>query len=1151
MKINVFIFFFFFISLKIVFSYPCREISIIEYETNQIFIKKNTTKCVIFTFDNKIEGNIILKLAKSNSFTSIIYLYDNKEKIRFDTDTNEFINYTDRYHIGEEFYKEKKIENMMAQKYYFIIYEPFFNFNDELVIYNDKFNKNNYFEITDIKNNDIKELNFKYDYLNDNPIIIHFNTKNTELKYLSYQIVDKISDKTFSFYIYKNNLEETNLLEKAIDSKGFGNYLEFKEKTDYYIKIIMKGEIDVVLRFLESKILKITPDDIFRKEIISTIDFYFYIEKELIYENDEYFNDFTIKLDAINLKDLPFEIITSTCEKNSEEELLKCLSDGETGQKSVLKRDIDIPYIYHIYYSFNYKDYIAIKISNKNNLKQKQRLIIEASGGNDLIDEKHDKIFSNNKGYLYPVYLNISITNINNEYNKNKNRILFINTNTSSALKIFFNDDSFKSNDIEFKKNEYKTIENYVYGFDFNDEEVQKLFGNRKYFTILIYSPWESSPITFQLTFANNNINLFKYIIGDQRPTSSPLKINLNSPSDKFYFIGQYNDFSSNILYNELVFGKIKAKYKYFSMDKKISRILYNDTAPGYFFDNWTPINSRIDIIEISCLSPALLYMNFIDDQAININNIILEKGSQNYIFLNNTNSYNIILDQNLKGSTNINVEVYLVSQVEKQAIDIIINEKEYILNKTEQKNFLRINTNNEKFEKFGIRGRGTETLLRVKISSEESDKKIAYSLEYEKNSDKNILSRFKTVNIKNNNFEKVKLCYTNNFYEKKYFYNPKNENCFELGEQKETSLIMYNPWNKYLDNNNNLFEKSDSYYMIIYAENENLLKYLDFSAKEEKLEINSEMNENQFMNLNQSQNILIKSSNKDNQIIFIQFSPIINIKNIITTKNDKFEIISQFNNKIQKGKIYSKKNRTYTFFDDPLIDSFLSLNINHEVQYEIKYNIISNKNNFKKDKINTNYNIELISENNTYYVKFQPLFKNKNVIYSIYFFYDDKNENISPSFLKAIKNAESDSISIITEKINTKDNIIKIELNNEDINKIKNQKYFITVLAEEKEFYNIIMNYDILINIPKEEPKEEENEEKGKETIFFVGIIVLCLFVIILIVVLGYFAYKFFLKKKKKTDEELYKGIDGVDVSLDVESNAEGNSQINNDEGI
>ncbi len=94
-------------------------------------------------------------------------------------------------------------------------------------------------------------------------------------------------------------------------------------------------------------------------------------------------------------------------------------------------------------------------------------------------------------------------------------------------------------------------------------------------------------------------------------------------------------------------------------------------------------------------------------------------------------------------------------------------------------------------------------------------------------------------------------------------------------------------------------------------------------------------------------------------------------------------------------------------------------------------------------------------------------------------------------------------------------------------------------------------MNYDIIVNIPKDEPKEEENEEKGKETIFFIGIIVLCLVVIIIIVVLGYFAYKFFLKKKTKTDEELYKDIDGVDASLDIESNAEGNSQLNNDERI
>ena len=1128
----------------IIFSYPCREIEIIPYTLNHINIKKNTTDCVIFSFDNKIDGNIILKLAKSNSFTSVIYLYEEKDSIQYDNALKEFINYKNRYHIGEDFYKEKKIENLFAKKYYFIIHEPYFNFNDELMIYNDKFSSNNYYEIADIKTNELKELNFKYDYSNDNPIIIHFKKEKDDLKYLNYQLMQKINSEIVSLYLFKNNLDDSNIIEKKENLEGFGNYIDLNEKTDYYIKIIMKGEVDLLLRFLETKVLKITPDDIFTKEIISSTDFYFYIEKELIFENDEYFNEFTIKLDSINFKNLPFEIITSTCEKNSEEELLKCISNGETGQKSVIKRDIDIPYIYHIYYSFNNKDYLVIKISNKNNFKQKQRLIIEASGGNDLIDEKHDKIFANNKGYLYPVYLNISINNINNEYNRNKNKILFINTNTSSALKIFFNENSFKDEAIDFKKGDYITIENYVYGFDFNDQEVQDLFGRRKYFTIVIYCPWESSPITFQLTFANNNINNFKYIINDQRPITSPITINMNSPNDKYYFIGQYNYFSTNILFNELVYGKIEAKYKYFSMDQKISKILYNDTAPGYIFDNWTPIQSKIDIIEITCLSPTLLYMYFIDDQAININNIILEKGTQKYIFLNNTNFYDITLDKDLKGSKNVNIEVFLVSQVQKQAIDITINNKEYSLNKTKGDNYLRINTRNQILDNFGIRGRGTASLLRVKIGTEESDKNIAYVLKYEKDSDKKIISKYKKVNIKNNNNQIVNLCYIFNFNEKDYIFNPKTENCFDLKEHEKKELIMHNPWNKYLDNKNNLFEESDSYYLIIYAEKENLIKNLEFSTKEEKIEINSEIIEDTFINMDKSQNSLLKSSIKENKNILIQFSPIIDAKNIINAKNDQFSIISQFdNNNIQKGKIYSKQNRTYSYFDDPLIDSFLSVNMNSEVQYEIKYSIISNQNNIKKDNINDNYNIELYLDNNENFIRFNPLLKNKEVFYYIFIFFDNKNSLISPSYLKSISEEEnSDSKYIIKEVINTKENFIKIGLNSNIADKIKSQNNFITILAEEKETYNIIMNYDVLIN----NSNEENNQGEGN-TPLIIGIIILCIFVIILIVALGYLAYKYFLKKKVKTDEELLKGINNVDVNV-TEDNQ---SSLNNDEGI
>ena len=1145
MKFNLVLFYFFSFILNITFSFPCKEISIKEYEPNQIYIKKNTTNCVIFTFQNREEGNIILKLAKSNSFTSIIYLFNFKDNIEFNTEQNEFINYKYRFHIGEDFYKEKKIENMSPQTYYFVIFEPYFNFNDELMIYNDKFTKNNYYEINDIKSNDIKELNFKYDYNNDNPIIIHFKKKSTDIKYLQYQIVQKISTEDFSFYIYEKNLEDSNIIYQESNSKGFGNYIDLKINIDYYIKIIMKGEIDVILRFLESKILKITPDDIFTKEIISLSEFYFYIEKELIFENDEYFNEFTIKLDSTNFKNLPFEILTNTCEKNSEEDLLNCISKEETGQKSVLKRDIDIPYIYHIYYSFNNKDYLVIKISNKNNFTLKQRLIIEASGGNDLIDEKHDKVFANNKGYLYPVYLNISITNLNNEYNHNKNRILFINTNTSSALKIFFNENSFKDPDIEFKKGDYITIDNYVYGFDFNNKEIQDLFGRRKYFTIVIYCPWESSPINFQLTFANNNINNFKYIISDQRSITSPIKIDITSPNDKYYFIGQYNYYSTNILFNEIVYGKIKAKYKYFSIDQKISRILYNESAPGYLFENWTPIKSQIDIIEISCLSPTLLYMYFIDDQAININDIILEKGSQKYIFLNNTNSYNIKLHENLKGSSNVNIEVFLVSQVEKQALDIKINDQEYSLDKTKDNNFLRINTKNQILEKFEIRGKGTATLLRIKIGGESTDKNIAYTLKYEKDSRENIISRYKKVNIKNNNDQIINLCYTYNFIEEDYIYNPKAENCFDLKEKEETMLTMYNPWNKYLDNKNNLFENSDSYYLIIYAENENLIKNLEFSSSEETLNINSELVENQFYNMSQSKNSLIKSSGLENKIILIQFSPVIDAKNIINSNNDEFALISQLNdNNIQKGKIFSQQNRTYALFDDPLIDSFLSTNINSETHYEIKYNSFSDRFNFKRDLINDNYKIELIFENNSNFIKFNPLFKNKNVIYNIFIFFDTKIEYISPTYLINKKEEGNTNLNyIITEEINSKENEIKIQLKGNIADKIKNEKSLITVLAEEKEIYKIIMNYDVLIN----SPEEKQKEGNGKNSGFIVGIIFLIIFIIILIVVLGYFAYKFFLKKKVKTEEELLEGINAVDASM----NDENKSPLNYDEGL
>ena len=1120
---------------------PCSKIEIKPFMSNEIYIERNTTKCSYFSFDNPSEGNIILKLAKSNSFTSIIYIYESEDKISYNSKEELMENYLEKFHIGEEFFKEKKLENMKMGTYYFVIFENDFYFKDELIIYNDKFDQNNFYELNTIETNQKNEFNFKYEYTNNNPILIHFKVSSSYIKYLNYQFVNCNTNGKVSFYIYENNLETGEQIEKVEDQKENNNYLSLKNGTDYYVKIITDGEINLIFDFLDTKVMKITPDDIFQKELITLNDYYFFIEKELVFENDEYFNEFTIKLDSTNLEYLPFEVIINTCEKNSEDELIKCIDAVDLIPKTIIKRDIDIPYIYHIYYSFNGLNNLVIKIMNKKSLEKKQRLIIEASGGNDLVDSKHDKVFTDNKGYLYPVYLNVSIDLINDEFNKNKSRILFVYTNTTSAIKVFFNDDTFKKESLEINSDEYVTIDNYVYGFDFNKDEVKQLFGNRKYFTIMIYCPWESSPISFQLTFINDNIHNFNYVLDNKRPLQTPIKVSLNAPNEKYYFIGQYNTYDTDILFNEIVYGKVIAKYKYFNGNEKLSRIIFNDTADGYNFNGWTPIHTRIDIIEIISLSPTLLYMHFIEDNAIKINDIILEEGSQNYIFLNNTNFYNIALSNTLKRKKNINIEVSIVSKIKDQSIGVIINNDTFTLNLNEN-NLFRYNTKEETLENFGIQGMGKPTTVRIKIGAGLDNKNIAYYQEYKKSTEnKNEISQKIDIDITNKNNKKVKLCYTMNFVGEELIYDPINENCFELNKNEKTTLTMYNPWDKYLKNENNLFTDTDSYYIMIYIEDSSLKDNLEFKSNEEIIKFNTEYEESKYISISNKETNVIKSSLKEEQNILIQFSPVDNLnKKNNENIEDKYFIKSKFGDIILEGKIYSKNNRTFVAYNDLLIDSYLEFDIQNDNKYEVKYNYFSNKNNLYEEIINTNYSIELINDGDSEYVKFRPLIKGKNIDYYLYISLKTDDDLSKVSNLKSLENDKKNTY-ILHINMNTDLEFSKIDITSEISKEIKSKEFLLNILAEEKESYNICMSYDV-IKVKENSQKKEEKEKGGSS----VGKVFLALFIIILIGACAYGAY-YFIKKKRNKDDALLDDINDVNLSMEDQTER----GLNTEEGI
>ena len=776
---------------------------------------------------------------------------------------------------------------------------------------------------------------------------------------------------------------------------------------------------------------------------------------------------------------------------------------------------------------------------NKKPLEKKQRIVIEASGGNDLIDSRHEKVFTDNKGYLYPVYLNVSIDLINDELNNNKSRIMFIYTNTTSAIKVFFNDETFKKNTLEIKSDEYITIDNYVYGFDFNKVEDKKLFGNRKYFTIMIYCPWESSPINFQLTFINDNVHNFNYLVDYKRPLKTPLKVFLNTPNEKYYFIGQYDTYDTDILINEVFYGKVTAKYKYFNENEKLSRIIFNDTARGYNFDTWTAIHTRIDIIELTCLSPTLLYMHFIEDNAVKINDIILEKGSQHFLFLNNTNTYNFALSNNLKGSKNINIEVSLVSKKEDQSLNVSINEESYILDSNNNKYLLRYNTKDEPLDTFGIKGTGKPTTFRIKIGAWKDNENIAYYQEYKKpNKNENKVSQKIDIEITNNNNQNVKLCYTMNFLGMDYLYDPINENCFVLNKNEKTTLNMYNPWDKFIKNENKLFTDDDSYYIMIYIQDSSLKEKLQFNSNEKIFEFNNEYEQDKYISISKKETNVIKSSQKENQNILMQFSPINSLKNDKKeNSDDKYIIRSKFGDIIEQGKIYSKNNRTFVAYNDDLIDNYLELYIENNNEYEVKYSYFSTNNNLYGENINNNFNLELVNNGDSKYVQFRPLLRGKSIDYYLYISLDTKIDLSKVSTIKSLEN-DNKNIYLLNININTDSEFIKIELTNEISKKIKSKNYLLNILAEEKNLYHISMSYDVI----------EEKETKKKIIVDqYAGKVFLWLFIILLIAAGIYAVYYFFIKRKYKNDDELLDSINDVNLSMEDQSNR----GVNTEEGI
>ena len=89
----------------------------------------------------------------------------------------------------------------------------------------------------------------------------------------------------------------------------------------------------------------------------------------------------------------------------------------------------------------------------------------------------------------------------------------------------------------------------------------------------------------------------------------------------------------------------------------------------------------------------------------------------------------------------------------------------------------------------------------------------------------------------------------------------------------------------------------------------------------------------------------------------------------------------------------------------------------------------------------------------------------------------------------------------------------------------MKNENYVITILAEENDLYNIIMNYDVL--------KREFETKKNENNVTLIIAICLTVVVVVAIIVLSFLIYKYILKKKLKKDNLIVNNIELSKVIL------------------
>ena len=620
-------------------------------------------------------------------------------------------------------------------------------------------------------------------------------------------------------------------------------------------------------------------------------------------------------------------------------------------------------------------------------------------------------------------------------FNKNENKIYYINKESFSSSNIQILLFSSKNNTIKFNHDIFYNKETNIFVISYDMINTYEIIE----FNVSNYDLNEI--LYFEIRYLDNKIYYY-----NNKSRLNKINLKVNACKDYIYYVGIYEEVKENtILY-------IKNLTNNFNISNNIyykSNIIYKDFDSLFIEHSEKDIykypfilNSKNDLLIIECSNSFEIELNYLKIQKTKIT---FNKGAIIPIFIEKNKKEKYSIDY-FSDIINFDLKIHLITnQYNKYNLNINIELNNKRLNLNNEENIIEIKNYNIGNKFISFLNPSNDCLIFIYIL-DKYPIKIIKNIEKENTFDSPynifILSNNKLLNkniIGNILIEKIEniiseICYNQDYgdinnisFEKK--------NCITI---ESSFKISIDPNDYFINLNENI-----SYYVSLYIKDYNKFKYsfniFNYTQinSEEKIEFKE---------------MIILSFN--NKIIFPEYKGEIIFKFDENTLNGNIYIYKESKNINIKNNEFinydgiikiNELNYLYSYKDSDNHKYFFIIQLdNKNVISLLIYNPVIPKELKIYENFNKIYEINSISSTYIFYIN------NKYNQQNIYFHYQWKNLFNKSNSLIIIKN-ENQDIEFISKEMNENYNVFKL----------RNNKYYIFI-KENNFIYNQIVNFEL-----------------------------------------------------------------------------------------